>query len=95
MPFDEAGGVGVLPISERVGLPRIRQLVRVRLGVTVKGVGVGVIPWYVRVKGGRGALILGRGAQAFALGGGNVGAERGVVLVRGTGGRVGAGAWVG
>jgi len=52
VPCDEGGGVGVLPISERISLPRIRELVRVSTVAAVQGSGAGVISGYLRVERG-------------------------------------------
>jgi len=61
MARNECCGVGVLPFSERVGFSGIRELVRVRTGVSVKGASVRVIPGDVRVKGRGGRSVWGGG----------------------------------
>ena len=89
MPGDEGGRVGVLPLAKSVSLPGVGKLDRVCTGVAVKGTRVLVVPGYVRVEGGGGALI--RGVWAgLAIGAGIIGAECVVAPVGGTAGRVGA-----
>ena len=91
MPVDEGGRVRVIPLAKSVSLPGVGKLDRLCTGVAIKGARSRVIPGYVRIERGGGALVRG-GGRALAVGGGIAGAERVVALVGGTGGRVGAGA---
>jgi len=64
---DEGSGIGVLPFTERVCFPAVRELVGVGARVAVKGSGIRVIPGNVGVERGRGSPA-GGGGRTFALG---------------------------
>jgi len=53
----ESSGVGVLPLSECICLPRIGEIVCVGTGVAVEDPDVRVIPRYVRIEIGRRAPV--------------------------------------
>jgi len=66
---DEGGGIWVLPFTEGVCCPGVRELVGVGARVAVKGSGVRVIPGNVGVERGGARLAGGGGgARTFAQG---------------------------